>query len=87
VTARRAAEIELGAAELERPRLHQAILAAERAEQARLAEARHDDTIQVIAAALLNLDRMTADNFEELRSALRESLAAALDRARHLLWH
>jgi hypothetical protein len=30
---------------------------------------------------------MTADNFEELRSALRESLAAALDRARHLLWH
>ena len=86
VTARRAAERELRAVELERLRLQEAILAAESAERARLAEALHDDTIQVIAAALLNLDRITADNLEVTRDQTRATLSSALERARRLLF-
>jgi PAS domain S-box-containing protein len=86
VTARRAAERELRAVELERLHLQEAILAAESAERARLAEALHDDTIQVITAALLNLDRITPDNLDTTREQARASLASALERARHLLF-
>jgi PAS domain S-box-containing protein len=86
VTARRAAERELRAVELERLRLQEAILAAESSERARLAEALHDDTIQVITAALFNLDRITADNLEVTREQARATLSSALERARHLLF-
>ena len=86
VTARRHAEEELLAVQAERLRLQQAILAAETAERARLAEALHDDTIQVITAALLNLDRMTCDNLDGMRRQTAEALTSALERARRLLF-
>jgi len=86
VTARRHAEEELLVVQAERLRLQQAILAAETAERARLAEALHDDTIQVITAALLNLDRMTCDNLDGMRRQTAAALTSALERARRLLF-
>jgi PAS domain S-box-containing protein len=86
ITARRAAEEELRTVQSERLRLQEAILAAEAAERARLAEALHDDTIQVLTAALLNLDRMTPENLTAMRDETAEALAHALDRARRLLF-
>jgi two-component system sensor histidine kinase UhpB len=86
ITARRAAEEELRAVQSERLRLQEAILAAEAAERARLAEALHDDTIQVLTAALLNLDRMTPENLAAMRDETADALGHALDRARRLLF-
>ncbi len=86
VTARRAAEDQLAAAHAERLELQAAIFAAEAAERARIAEALHDDTIQVITAALLNLDRMAGPSDDPVRELTRTNLAAALERARRLLF-
>src|SRR5947207_11189418 len=58
VTARRAAERELRAVELERLRLQEAILVTETADRRRLADALNEETIQVNAKAVRNLARL-----------------------------
>jgi PAS domain S-box-containing protein len=87
--ARAEAQQELRLLQEHRTQLVAAMLAAQEEERRRIAAELHDDTIQVLAAALLQLD-MLRDALDDQPAArrqvetLRETLDAAGDRAREL---
>jgi PAS domain S-box-containing protein len=87
VTAANAAAEELARATDDREQLMAAVLAAEFDERARLAEALHDDTIQALAATLIQLDLAIASQpeFTPVVQA-RETLSDALNRVRRLMF-
>lgn len=91
ITARRLAEEALRESETRRGRVLAEMLRAEEAERARIATELHDDTIQVMTAALIGLDRQAnsvrrGDRPAADRAArlAREMLAEAIDRTRRL---
>jgi PAS domain S-box-containing protein len=63
---------------------------SETAQRARIAQALHDDTVQVMAATLLNLDRLTSrldhDAARQAAIRVRETLSVALERTRSLIF-
>ncbi|HET7428577.1 MAG TPA: PAS domain S-box protein [Gaiellales bacterium] len=62
-----------------------AILAAESAERGRLADALHDDTVQVLTAALYAVDRARRDSpLPQLMDA-SAAISEAIDRTRHMM--
>jgi signal transduction histidine kinase len=64
------------------------LISAQEEERGALAAQLHDDTIQVLAAALLRLDRIRevgGNQVQELIDKLRRSLEAAMDRARRTM--
>ncbi len=64
------------------------LISAQEEERGALAAQLHDDTIQVLAAALLRLDRIRevgGNQVQELIDKLRKSLEAAMDRARRTM--
>jgi two-component system, NarL family, sensor histidine kinase UhpB len=91
ITAREQAEAALRESEARRERVLEEMLRAEEAERARIATELHDDTIQVMAAALIAIDRVTAAlgdvraprEAESLRAA-RAILQQAVDRTRRM---
>ena len=85
ITAHRAIDRELTRIREERRGLMAAILAAESAERARIAEALHDDTIQVMTAALMAIDRVSAVPSSQLAEA-RAAMSLAIERARQLMF-
>jgi signal transduction histidine kinase len=93
ITEQRAAEHALADSEAQRDAILAEMLRAEEAERSRLALGLHDDTIQVLCAILLLLDQtiplaLRHDQAEiglRLKGA-RDVLAAATDRARHLMF-
>jgi PAS domain S-box-containing protein len=86
ITARRATEHALERARTERKELIAAILAAENAERTRLAQALHDDTIQVMTAAKMTVD-MAAKRLTSAQLAqASEALGLAIQRARLLMF-
>jgi PAS domain S-box-containing protein len=86
---RRAAEDGRRALERQRDELLGEMQRSEAAQRAQIAQALHDDTVQVMAATLLTLDRWIcrlhgADRVAALR--VRETLAVALERTRSLMF-
>ena len=87
-----AAERAIRAAEEERSELLSAMLRAEEEERSRIATALHDDTVQVMTAARLSLDRVAAALRTERPALLAlveqttSTLETALDRTRHLMF-
>jgi signal transduction histidine kinase len=84
---------ELAASEERRRDVLAAMLRAEEEARARLASDLHDDTIQVMAAAALSLDRILAaldrgslDQVSRAAVGAAETLRHAIDRARHLMF-
>jgi len=91
VTAERAQELRLRDVEQRRAALLEEIINMEAQQRSRIAEELHDDTIQVMTAALMDLDRierhLRTDNVEAARSAIgtaREALRKATERTRRL---
>ena len=76
--------------EAERRQVVSRLLRAEQQEQRRIALELHDDTVQVLAASLLALDRLVGcDNPDAIRcvaESTRRTLAAATDRTRRLMF-
>jgi signal transduction histidine kinase len=76
--------------EAERRRVVSRLLRAEQQERRRIASELHDDTVQVLAASLLALDRLAgctdADAIRGVAEATRRTLAAATDRTRRLMF-
>jgi signal transduction histidine kinase len=76
--------------EAERRQVVSRLLRAEQQEQRRIALELHDDTVQVLAASLLALDRLVGcDNPDAIRGvaeSTRRTLAAATDRTRRLMF-
>ena len=93
VTARVSAERALADSELRRREILASMLQAEEVERSRIATELHDDTVQVMAAALLQLDRVALvaakDGSDRLAAAVamaRATLEEATDRARRLMF-
>jgi len=91
ITGRRLAEEALRESEARRGRVLAEMLRAEEAERARIATELHDDTIQVMTAALITLDRVTpaiaAGNLEralETLKLVRRTLVTAVERTRRM---
>jgi PAS domain S-box-containing protein len=91
ITARRLAEEALRESETRRGRVLAEMLRAEEAERARIATELHDDTIQVMTAALFTLDRVprtiAAGDTEralETLGTLRRTLVSAVERTRRM---
>ena len=76
--------------EAERRQIVSRLLRAEQQERRRIASELHDDTVQVLAASLLALDRLTgcadADAIRDVAESTRRTLAAATDRTRRLMF-
>jgi signal transduction histidine kinase len=76
--------------EAERRRVVSRLLRAEQQERRRIASELHDDTVQVLAASLLALDRLAgctnADAIRGVAESTRQTLAAATDRTRRLMF-
>jgi PAS domain S-box-containing protein len=90
VTEQRATQRALAEAEAQSRELVSQILSAEQAERARVSEALHDDTVQVLTASLIALDQIAArsatqDDREFVQRA-RATLAAATERTRLLMF-
>jgi two-component system, NarL family, sensor histidine kinase UhpB len=81
ITDRKRVERDLGLSEARRRQVLEEMLRAEEAERARIATELHDDTIQVMTAALFLLDRLRRSG----RSASPEAMAGTLDEARETL--
>jgi len=62
-----------------------AILAAESAERGRLADALHDDTVQVLTAALYAVDRARRDSPQPQLADASAAISEAIDRTRHMM--
>ena len=93
VTARVAAERALADSELRRREILASMLQAEEVERSRIATELHDDTVQVLAAALLQLDRVAlvaakggSDRLAAAVAMARATLEEATDRARRLMF-
>jgi len=91
VTVERDMSRQLREAESRRQALLESMIRAEDEERRRIAAELHDDTIQVMTAALMDLDRierhLRTDNVEAARSAIgtaREALRKATERTRRL---
>jgi PAS domain S-box-containing protein len=91
ITDRVRAEQALHASEGRRQRVLEEMLRGEEAERARIATALHDDTIQVMTASLILLDRveraMASGAVQHLAGAVRETrdtLAQAVERTRRM---
>ena len=93
VTDRVAAEQALAESERRRREILGSMLQAEEVERSRIATELHDDTVQVMAAALLALDRVSlvasrsgADDLASAVSMARATLEEATERARRLMF-
>jgi two-component system sensor histidine kinase UhpB len=91
ITARRLAEEALRESEVRRGRVLAEMLRAEEAERARIATELHDDTIQVMTAALITLDRVPPaiaagdnDRATDVLQVVRRTLVTAIERTRRM---
>jgi signal transduction histidine kinase len=89
----RGLERDIRRSELDRRSAMERLLRAEEQERRRLAAELHDDTVQVLAACLVALDRLeqTVETADRSRIAIvviaaRRTLAAATDRTRRLMF-
>ena len=93
VTARVSAERALAESEQRRREILSSMLQAEEVERSRIATELHDDTVQVMAAALMQLDRVAlvaaregSDRLAAAVAMARATLEEATDRARRLMF-
>lgn len=90
LTAEREARLALRESEQKRRAVLASMLEAEEAERTRIATALHDDTVQVLAASLIALDRLpgaaTKGNAERVTTEARATLAEATERTRRLMF-
>ncbi|MGN6380580.1 MAG: PAS domain-containing sensor histidine kinase [Gaiellales bacterium] len=93
VTERNAAEAALRDSEARREQVLAAMLRAEDEQRARIAVDLHDDTVQVMTAALLSLDRVTeaigrgeSETAISAAAGYRAALAQAMERTRRLMF-
>jgi PAS domain S-box-containing protein len=93
VTERMAAERALVESEAHRRQILLTLLQAEEAERSRIATELHDDTVQVMTAVLLSMDRVAIaarktgqDAIEQAVTLARSTLEEATDRARRLMF-
>lgn len=93
VTERNAVQSALRTSELRREQVLASMLRAEDDQRSRIATDLHDDTVQVMTAALFSLDRLIAAidrgdtaTASAAAEASRDSLMAAMDRARQLMF-
>lgn len=91
VTARKQAESALSASELRREHLLAEMLRAEETERLRIAEELHDDTIQVMTAALIQIDRLLTEreragggDGRQVLDQVRTTIADAIERTRRM---
>jgi len=86
----RALEQRVHRSEAERRQVVSRLLRAEQQERRRIASELHDDTVQVLAASLLALDRLVgcsdAEAIRGVAESTRRTLAAATDRTRRLMF-
>jgi signal transduction histidine kinase len=86
----RALEELVRSGEADRRHVVSRLLRAEQQERRRIASELHDDTVQVLAASLLALDRLAActdaDAIRGVAESTRRTLAAATDRTRRLMF-
>jgi signal transduction histidine kinase len=90
LAAERVARLALRESEQNRREVLAGMLEAEEAERTRIATALHDDTVQVLAASLMALDRLpaatTAGDAERVTTQARATLAEATERTRRLMF-